>query len=112
MSFQLAEKVAIKVRSARFYFVDGQWYFTIDDKTQMGPFVTKQYADEALRKILNCYQGDRIHEKNVEEQSESHALTSLKKTGITNKLRLVAKYFCLLRDNDKSLIALSNSKQS
>lgn len=39
-------------RSGRFYSIDNEWYFSVREKQDQGPFPTKEFAEEQLRLYL------------------------------------------------------------
>lgn len=42
-------------RSGRFYIVDNEWYFSVREQQDQGPFPTKESAEENLKLYLQDY---------------------------------------------------------
>lgn len=43
-------------RSDRFFKADGQWYFTTREHHDVGPFITREYAEHGLQLFIDCIQ--------------------------------------------------------
>ncbi len=53
MKCRQGETEVHKVRSKRFYCVNDEWYFSTREKLQVGPFPSRESAEDALRLFLH-----------------------------------------------------------
>ena len=61
---------AVPFRSGRFFYIDSKWYFACREGKEIGPFTSKQAAEEALAKYIEKMQCD---EEPLTEESASPA---------------------------------------
>ena len=61
---------AVPFRSGRFFYIDSKWYFACREGKEIGPFTSKQAAEEALAKYI-----EEMHcqEEPLTEESASPA---------------------------------------
>lgn len=62
---------AVPFRSGRFFYIDSKWYFACREGKEIGPFPSKQAAEEALAEYVDKMQCD---EEPLAEESASSAI--------------------------------------
>lgn len=64
------DKAAQPYRTSRFYTIANEWFFSVRETTDQGPFMSKENAEEGLE----IYISDILHFNNKEKIKSSFSL--------------------------------------